>query len=228
MIKVGALLIASAVCLSAGLASAQTATCGTPAATVNAVVAQLGPVTNLLDANGGIFLPNRVWLAIVDRQGKLCSVTNTAYDPWPAGRPIAIALASTANGLSNNGLALSTANLYALTQPGGQFIGLADTNPFNPTFDPQNSGAGFVPGGTAAFGGGVALYSGGQVIGGIGVAGDSSCGSHAIAYRIRKAAGLDGIPGGVGLGGTDNIVYATSSPVPQFRHPHCFPTDITP
>jgi Haem-degrading len=55
------------------------------------------------------------------------------------------------------------------------------------------------PGGIITFGGGVALYSGGQVLGGLGGSGDSSCADHAIAYRIRHAAGYDGIPGGVGL-----------------------------
>lgn len=213
-----------------GLAHAQTVACGIPAATVAAVQAQLGPVTHLSDANGGIFEPNRMWSAIVDRQGKLCSVTNTGNDPWPGSRAIAIAKAGTANDFSNNGLALSTANLYAPTQPGGSLYGLNNSNPFNPTFDPQGSGAGFVPGGIITFGGGVALYSSsGEVIGGLGVSGDSSCADHAIAYRMRKAAGLDIIPGGATSNGTDNIEYPSGAAQPAgFQQPHCFPTDLTP
>src|SRR5579863_6618274 len=204
--------------------------CGIPAATVSAVQAKLAIVINLPDANGGIFKPNRMWSAIVDRKGNLCSVINSGNDPWPGSRAIAIAKASTANDFSNSGLALSTANLYAPTQPGGSLYGLNNSNPFNPAFQPQNSGINFVPGGIITFGGGVALYQSGQVIGGLGVSGDSSCADHAIAYRMRHDAGLDGIPpGGVGPGGTDNILYAPiGTPPTGFEQPHCFPSDITP
>ena len=210
-------------------ALAQTAACGIPAGTVSALQAQLAAVIALPDANGGIFKPNRMWSAVVDRTGKLCSVINSGNDPWPGSRAIAIAKAETANDFSNSGLALSTANLYAATQPGGSLYGLNNSNPFNPAFAPQNSGAGFVPGGIITFGGGVALYSGGQVIGGLGVSGDSSCADHAISYRMRRRAGLDGIPGGAAFDGTDNIDYAASGVAPAgFQQPHCFPTDIRP
>jgi uncharacterized protein GlcG (DUF336 family) len=203
--------------------------CAIPAATVNALQAKLAIV--ITQNNGGIFSPNRMWSAVVDRTGKLCSVINSGNDPWPGSRSIAIAKAATANDFSNNGLALSTANLYAPTQPGGSLYGLNNSNPFNPAFQPQGSGVGFVPGGIITFGGGVALYQSGQVIGGLGVSGDSSCADHAIAYRMRRADGLDGIPaGGVGLNGTDNILYAPTGSAPTgFEHPHCFPaTDVTP
>ena len=227
--KLAGLMVAAAMAATAAPTLAQTAACNIPAPTVTALQAQLGPVIALPDANGGIFKPNRMWSAVVDRQGKLCSVVQSNNDPWPGSRAIAIAKAETANDFSNDGLALSTANLYAPTQPGGFLYGLNNSNPFNPVFDPQNSGAGFVPGGIITFGGGVALYAGGQVIGGLGVSGDSSCADHAISYRMRRNAGLDGIPGGVGPGGTDNIAYAAFSiPPTGFQQPHCFPTDITP
>ena len=75
----------------------------------------------------------------------------------------------------------------------------------------------------------MALYSGGKVIGALGVSGDSSCADHAIAYRMRHDAGLDMIPGGVGPGNTDNILYAPLGTTPTgFEHPHCFSSDITP
>ena len=205
--------------------------CGIPAGTITKVQNQLQPVTHMSDKNGGLFGPNRMWSAIVDRQGKLCSVINTGNDPWPGSRSIAIAKASTANDFSNSALALSTANLYGPTQPGGSLYGLNNSNPFNPVFQPQNTGVGSVPGGIITFGGGVALYQNGQVIGGLGVSGDSSCADHAIAYRMRHAAGFDGIPpGGVGPNGTDNILYAqVGTPPMGFQHPHCFPDmDITP
>ena len=208
--------------------------CDIPASTVSAVQSNLAAVIIL--KNGGIFSPNRMWSAIVDRHGKLCSVINSGNDPWPGSRAIAIAKASTANDFSNSGLALSTANLYAATQPGGSLYGLNNSNPFNPVFDQQNLGVGFVPGGIITFGGGVALYEGTQVIGGLGVSGDSSCADHAIAYRMRHMAGLDTIPGGVGLNHTDNIVYPPADTTSLtgfaqptgFEQPHCFPQDITP
>jgi hypothetical protein len=124
---------------------------------------------------------------------------------------------------------LSTANLYAPTQPGGSLYGLNNSNPFNPGFLAPRSGANQFVGGIITFGGGVALYQGGEVIGGLGVSGDSSCADHAIAYRMRHKAGLDGIPGGVGLNNTDNILYAPlNTPPTGFQRQHCFPQDITP
>jgi uncharacterized protein GlcG (DUF336 family) len=223
-------IVVPAVSLLAMLPTASNAqlACAIPIATVNALQAKLAIVIN--ENNGGLFSPNRMWSAIVDRTGKLCSVITSSTDAWPGSRSIAIAKASTANDFSNNKLALSTANLYAPTQPGGSLYGLNNSNPFNPAFQPQGSGVGFVPGGVITFGGGVALYESGQVIGGLGVSGDTSCADHAIAYRMRKAAGLDGIPaGGVGLNGTDNILYApTGTPPTGFEHPHCLSTDIIP
>jgi uncharacterized protein GlcG (DUF336 family) len=204
-------------------------TCSIPAATVTKVQNQLAAVINLSDANGGIFKPNRMWSAVVDRQGKLCSVINSGNDPWPGSRSIAIAKASTANDFSNSALALSTANLYAPTQPGGSLYGLNDSNPFNPAFQPQGSGIGFVPGGIITFGGGVALYEGTTVIGGLGVSGDSSCADHAIAYRMRKLANLGTVPSGVAPDNTDNIIYQPANmPLTGFEQPHCFPSDLSP
>jgi uncharacterized protein GlcG (DUF336 family) len=201
--------------------------CGISATIVNKIQGELAPVVALPDGNGGIFKPNFMWSAVVDRQGRLCSVIKTG-DAWPGSRAIAIAKANTANDFSNSKLALSTANLYAPTQPGGSLYGLNNSNPFNPEFLAPGSGANQFAGGIITFGGGVALYQNGQVIGGLGVSGDSSCADHAIAYRMRKLANLDGIPGGV-IGpkpGTDNISYGT--PPTGFQQPHCFPSDITP
>lgn len=206
--------------------------CSLSPAIVAKIQKQLLPVTQLADANGGIFKPNRMWSAIVDRSGNLCSIINTDDtngDAWPGSREIAIAKAETANDFSNSGLALSTANLYAPTQPGGSLYGLNNSNPFNPEFreapPPVRN-----PGGIITFGGGLALYGPtGQVIGGLGVSGDTSCADHAIAYRMRHAAGFDGIPGGVGPGNTDNIIYAPAGQAPTgFEQPHCGASDITP
>jgi len=200
--------------------------CRIPRHVVNQIQSQLAVIVQ--QNNGGIFSPNRMWSAVVDRHGVLCSVIKIG-DAWPGSRSIAIAKASTANDFSNDALALSTANLYAATQPGGSLYGLNNSNPFNPAFQPQGTGVGSVPGGIITFGGGVALYANGKVIGGLGVSGDSACADHVIAYRMRKRTGLDGIPKGVGFNGTDNIDYPAGTQAPSgFEHPHCFPQDIAP
>lgn len=200
--------------------------CALPALVVAAIQAQLPRVVNL--QNGGIFAPNRMWSAVVDREGRLCSVVKIG-DAWPGSRAIAIAKAGAANDFSNDGLALSTANLYAATQPGGSLYGLNNSNPFNPDFLAPGTGLGKVAGGIITFGGGVPLYRDGKVIGGLGVSGDSACADHVIAYRMRRNVRLDGIPGGVGFGGTDNIDYAPGGAAPTgFQHPHCFPNDLDP
>ena len=206
--------------------------CSLSATIIWKIQKQLQAVTLLPDANGGLFKPNRMWSAIVDRNGNLCSIINTNAtngDAWPGSREIAIAKAETANDFSNSALALSTANLYAPTQPGGSLYGLNNSNPFNPEFreghQPVRN-----PGGIITFGGGVALYgSKGAVIGGLGVSGDTSCADHAIAYRMRHAAGFDAVPGGVAPGNTDNIIYAPTGHAPTgFQQPHCGASDITP
>ncbi len=84
--------------------------CAVPQSIIKTVQAQLAIVVKLSDDNGGIFTPNLMWSAIVDRKGLLCSVIKTG-DAWPGSRAIAIAKAETANDFSNNRLALSTANL---------------------------------------------------------------------------------------------------------------------
>jgi hypothetical protein len=52
-------------------------------------------------------------------------------DQWPASRVISAQKANTANSLSLDGLALSTANLYSAVQPGGSLFGLQESNPVN-------------------------------------------------------------------------------------------------
>ena len=37
--------------------------------------------------NGGLFTPNRMWSAVVDRKGVLCSVISIG-DAWPGSRAI--------------------------------------------------------------------------------------------------------------------------------------------
>ena len=65
-------------------------------------------------------------------------------------------------------------------------------------------------GGVNVFGGGLALYNAQhELIGGIGVSGDSSCADHNIAWRTRHSLVLDFVPAGVSGDASrpDNIVY---------------------
>jgi len=148
---------------------------------------------------------------------------------WQPGN--SIAKASTANDFSNSALALSTANLYAPTQPGGSLYGLNNSNPFNPLFEPQISGVGLVPRWHYHLWG-VASPSirTGKVIGALGVSGDRLARPARTQLRFACAnlRNLDGIPSGVAPDSTDNIIYAPPASPTGFEHPHCFPTDLTP
>src|SRR5436189_2678303 len=82
--------------------------------------------------NGGFDLD--MWAAVVDRNGLVVAVVftgATSTDQWPGSRVIAAQKANTANAFSLPHLALSTANLYAATQPGGTLFGLQEANPTN-------------------------------------------------------------------------------------------------
>jgi uncharacterized protein GlcG (DUF336 family) len=172
-------------------------------------------------SNGGFNLD--MWAAIVDRDGIVRAVAFTGADrgsQWPGSRVIAAQKANTANAFSLPQLALSTANLYTATQPGGTLFGLQHSNPVDTVVayggDPAAYGqlndpmVGKRIGGVNVFGGGLALYnSAGVLIGALGVSGDSSCADHNIAWRTRNALLLDYVPGGVSGDPVrpDNIVH---------------------
>lgn len=179
-------------------------------------------------ANGGFNLD--MWGSVVNRDGVVCAVAFTGSNrgaQWPGSRVISAQKAYTANAFSLPGLALSTANLYTAVQPGGSLFGLQHSNPVD-TDDayrgpalafgqPNDPMVGRRVGGVNVFGGGLALYtSGRQLIGAIGVSGDSSCADHAIAWRTRSTLLLDFVPAGVGPGGVDQIAYAG-----PWGQPHC-------
>ena len=161
------------------------------------------------EANGGLDLD--MWGTIVDRDGVVCAVAFTGNhrgDQWPGSRVISAQKASTANAFSLPALALSTANLYTATQPGGSLFGLQESNPVatevaysgNPERygQPNDPMVGGRVGGVNVFGGGLALYdASGTLRGGLGVSGDTSCADHNIAYRTRSTLNLDYVPGGV-------------------------------
>ena len=181
-------------------------------------------------ANAGFDLD--MWGSVVNRDGVVCAVAFTGTDrgaQWPGSRVISAQKAYTANAFSLPGLALATANLYSAVQPGGSLFGLQESNPVDTekaykgpatrwgTVDDPMTGERV--GGINVFGGGLALYNASrQLVGAIGVSGDTSCADHAIAWRTRSTLVLDYVPGGVGPGGVDQLSY--SGPWSQ---PHCKP-----
>ncbi|GFE79896.1 hypothetical protein GCM10011487_18960 [Steroidobacter agaridevorans] len=188
-------------------------------------------------ANGGFNLD--MWGSVVNRDGIVCAVAFTGDDrgaQWPGSRVISAQKANTANAFSLPTLALSTANLYAAVQPGGSLYGLQHSNPVDTQVAYQGNASRFGQsndpmvgsriGGVNVFGGGLALYDENQqLIGAIGVSGDTSCADHNIAWRTRHALNLDFVPGGVSAQGDDNINYIGEVTDPSlandFSHPIC-------
>jgi uncharacterized protein GlcG (DUF336 family) len=160
---------------------------------------------------GGYGLP--MWVTMVNDTGKVCHVVNSngpghnSHASWLGSRNISAQKANTANAFSIDGYAISTANLYAATQPGGSLFGLQHSNPIDASTayngNPTAYGTDADPlinkriGGVNVFGGGLVLIKGGKKIGAIGVSGDTSCRDHAFAWQVRTALGMH--PGGVGI-----------------------------
>ncbi len=182
------------------------------------------------EKNGGFDLD--MWGTVVNRAGIVCAVAHTGTDvgdQWPGSRVISAQKANTANAFSLPKLALSTANLFTATQPGGSLFGLQASNPvdtaaayagdFAQYGTNKDALVGKKIGGINVFGGGLALYdAAGKLLGGLGVSGDSSCADHNIAWRTRINLALDKIPGGVGPNNTDGIDYTVGS---GWAHPVC-------
>jgi uncharacterized protein GlcG (DUF336 family) len=193
-------------------------------------------------ANSG--LGNQGWAAVVNRDGLVCAVVFSGPNraaQWPGSRIISAVKASTANALSHSNYALSTANLWAAAQPGGSLYSLV--MPPNPAVvlsgDPELFGqqndpmVGKAPGGVIVFGGGLALYDAkGELVGGLGVSGDTSCADHVVAWRVRHALKFDAVPMGPAPGPSDNMILDVSNGTSSsgFGHPTCIggqpPDDI--
>jgi uncharacterized protein GlcG (DUF336 family) len=153
---------------------------------------------------GGLGFP--MWLTLVDGTGRVCAVVTSldgsknnadvTADIWLGSRVISAQKANTANSFATGLLSLSTANLYAATQPGGSLFGLQASNPVDALEAYQGNGAKFGTdddplvgvrvGGVNVFGGGLALYYGGHKVGAIGVSGDTSCTDHVVAWKVRN------------------------------------------
>lgn len=185
-------------------------------------------------ANGGF--ENHEWASVVARDGAVCAVVfsgSAPTDQWPGSRVIAVEKASTANAFSLKGMALATANIFALAQPGQSLYGIIAASPPSPEANAGDANAFGSPndpmtgkriGGVIVFGGGLALYDGNDVVGGLGVSGDSACADHNIAWRVRNALGLDKVPAGVNPQRKDAIIYdmnAAGQSASGFGHPKC-------
>ena len=165
-----------------------------------------------------------MWASIVDRTGVICATVVSTDDPnstWPGSQAIAKAKAYTANAYSTDALALSTARLYTLTQPGHSLWGVAEPNAFNADclVRPEDAGRtnGKLCGGQIAFGGGLALYKNKTRIGALGVSGDTACTDHEIAKRVRHLAQLDPDKGEL----ADDITFSKADGASAFTHPLC-------
>jgi uncharacterized protein GlcG (DUF336 family) len=194
------------------------------------------------DGNAGLNF--NMWATVVDTAGIVVAVVYTGAkegDQWQGSRLLSAQKATTALNYSLDaayagfsGLALSTANLYSATQPGGSLFGLQEANPINEAVayggniadygTPNDYMVGRRIGGTNVFGGGFALYdAAGNLVGSVGVSGDTSCADHNVGWKTRFYLNLDNIPAGVAPGGTDNIIYDITGGVSAsgFGHPHC-------
>jgi len=177
---------------------------------------------------GGLFHGERMWAAVVNRDGEYCAAATSTADPsqvWPGSQAIAKAKAYTANAFSLDSLALSSAMLYTFTQPGHSLWSLGQSNLFESKFlaPPSGQGGGKeqIAGGLIFFGGGVPVYNGeGKIIGGLGISGDTSCADHEIAKRVRDLASLNP-PGGALV---DDIHYTATNGADVFTHPLCLNT----
>jgi len=191
-------------------------------------------------------LDNDMWATLVNRDGVICAVAFSGENrgaQWPGSRAISAQKANTANAFSLpkgagglDGLSLSTANLFSAVQPGGSLFGLQHSNPVDPSVaykgpakkfgtakDPM---VGKKMGGVNVFGGGTALYNENQeLVGALGVSGDTSCADHFIAWHTRNNLALDYVPAGVAANG-DNIIFdiVNGASTGGFGHPTCINT----
>jgi uncharacterized protein GlcG (DUF336 family) len=186
------------------------------------------------EENLGIFKPSLLWATITDASGTICAVANIS-DAWLASRVISAQKSFTAVSLSNSKLAISSAQLYSLTQPGASLFGLQHSNPidaeaayagnasqFGTSKDPL---VGKRIGGINVFGGGLALYSKDKkVVGGLGVSGDTSCTDHLTAWKLRAKLELQSIPSGLSSEKNDNMIFdidTSGKSASGFGHPSC-------
>jgi len=163
------------------------------------------------------------YAVVVDRDGVVRRVVFSGEnrgDQFPIARAVVAAKASTVNGLSLSNFVVSTSQLTSVVQANGVFQDLQDVPKLNDVIyegparlygtkrDPM---IGHIVGGATSLGGAVALYNDdGEVIGGLGIGGESQpCADHVAVWIMRDRFGLDNLAPGIGGSptGDDNIIH---------------------
>lgn len=130
----------------------------------------------------------RMHIVVVNRSGRTIG-RRSMPDAWHGSLSIATAKAFTAMSFSSDQNALSSRTIGALSQPGG------------PLWHIGNSNRGMFQPGLIEFPGGLPLYKGGVLVGGIGVSGDGVDEDEAVAlagatgYEAPEAIRVDTVTG---------------------------------
>ncbi|MFH0341956.1 MAG: heme-binding protein [Chromatiales bacterium] len=111
-------------------------------------------------------VPPKMQIACLDRTGKILA-SHVDPDAWVGSIDIARAKAYSAMAFSSNENALSTRTLGCAAQPDGPLFELGNSN------DPATGNNSIRERGIIVFPGGLPLYKDGELVGGIGVSGDS-------------------------------------------------------
>jgi len=197
--------------------------------TLKAVVALGGGINHCIG--------NNMWLTVVSADLEVCEVVFSGadrFDQWRLSRVISAQKANTAASLCSSTFAFSSANLFQTVQTDQFLFGLQQSNPVDPAVAyrgrPEDFGThhdpmkGEMVGGVNVFGGGLCLYdSKARLLGGLGVSGDTSCGDHFVAWRVRHNMTWDYVPAGPN-GADDNIIFSdhpSTDPTGSFTHPLC-------
>jgi uncharacterized protein GlcG (DUF336 family) len=136
-------------------------------------VTSAGTVTSLLRRVGVNTAPTRMQVAVVDRLGRVLAF-HSMEDAWEGSKDVAIAKARTAAFFSSNQNALTSRTIGVLSQAhapdgtggAGSLWGIGDSNQIGITGNSSTRN------GVITFPGGVPLYKGGVLVGGVGVSGD--------------------------------------------------------
>lgn len=156
--------VASAVALSlaSGSAFAQLTKADCEGIVANAATAAAAADS---DFRPGV-VPPKMQIACLNRRGRILA-SHVDPDAWVGSIDIARAKAYSAMAFSSNENALSTRTLGCAAQPGGPLFELGNSN------DPGTGNNTIREHGIIVFPGGLPLYEGGVLVGGIGVSGDS-------------------------------------------------------
>lgn len=189
-------------------------------------------------------LHSTTWLTLLDSSGIVCAVISSVgssdditNDAQLAHRVSSAYKASTANIFSNKFGAVASGQLYSHTEEGGQLYGFSYGSPINILAgDVNNFGTAMDPmvgkrvGGFLASGGGLTLFNEQKYkVGAIGVAGDTICTSHVLAWQIRQllrngAYSVTHIPGGLSAENKDQLIQDIDQDgrsASSYGHPRC-------